>query len=158
MDLKVPTNIASRKDVIRLHREIRMFIDSTMQSIMRHDNPVKYPAISEQLRSLAVANQVDLRTPKACEQLLEKVDILKETAPSVHISFPTEPSPEVLERLIVWFRDEIDPYIVIQVGLQPTIAAGVVVRTPNHQFDFSLRKHLYENRQKLGEAMQRVYG
>lgn len=157
MELKLPTSIASRKDVIRLHREIRSFIDITTQSIMRHDNPVKYPPISEQLRALAVTNQIDMRDPKNCEAMLKKVDEIKEHAPSVHISFPVEPSAEILERLVVWFRKEVDPYIVIQVGLQPTIAAGVVVRTPNHQFDFSLRRHLYENRHKLGEALQRVY-
>jgi len=40
------------------------------------------------------------------------------------------------------------------VGLQPTIAAGIVLRTPNHQFDFSLRQHLYKNRAKLREALE----
>jgi hypothetical protein len=157
VELKLPTVIASRKDIIRLHREIRAFIDAVTQSIMRHDNPVQYPAISEQLRALAVANQVDMRDPKNCEGMLERLDYLKEHAPSIHISFPTEPTAEVLERLVTWFREEVDPNVVIQVGLQPTIAAGVVVRTPNHQFDFSLRRHLYANRQKLGEALQRVY-
>lgn len=157
MDLKLPTAIASRKDVIRLHREIRDFIDVATQSIMRHDNPVKYPAISDQLRALAITNQVDMRDPKNCEILLKKVDYVKEHAPSVHVSFPTEPTADILERLVVWFRTEIDQHIVIQVGIQPTIAAGVVVRTPNRQFDFSLRRHLYANRYKLGEALQRVY-
>mgnify|MGYP000847545452 CR=1 FL=1 len=157
MDLKLPTTIASRRDIIRVHREIRSFIDTTTQSIMRHDNPIKYPAISEQLRALAVANQIDLTEPKTCESLLKKVDHIKEHAPSVHVSFPVEPTADILERLVVWFRKEIDPFIVIQVGIQPTIAAGVVVRTPNHQFDFSLRRHLYQNRHKLGEALQRVY-
>lgn len=157
MDLKLPTSIASRKDIIRLHREIRSFVDTTTQSIMRHDNPVKYPPISEQLRALAIANQVDMRHPKNCEVLLEKLDYVKEHSPSVHISFPTEPTTDILERLVVWFRKEVDPYIVIQVGIQPTIAAGVVVRTPNRQFDFSLRRHLYENHHKLGEALRRVY-
>lgn len=157
MDLKLPTTIASRRDIIRLHREIRSFIDVTTQSIMRHDNPVKYPAISEQLRALAVTNQVDMRDPKRCEELLKKVDYVKANAPSIHISFPVEPTADILERLVVWFRQEIHPLIVIQVGIQPTIAAGVVVRTPNHQFDFSLRRHLYQNRHKLGEALQRVY-
>ena len=157
MELKLPTVIASRKDLIRLHREIRFFIDSVTQSIMRHDNPVKYPAISEQLRALAVTNQIDMREPKNCEAMLERLDYLKEHAPSVHISFPAEPTAEILEKLVTWFRQEVDPNIVIQVGMQPTIAAGVVVRTPNHQFDFSLRRHLYANRHKLGEALQRVY-
>ena len=157
MDLKLPTVVASRRDVIRLHREVRTFIDIVTQSIMRHENPIKYPAISEQLRAIATANQVDLRDTKHTEKLLDLLEEVKEHAPSVHISFPTEPTADILEKLVAWFRTEVDPHAVIQVGLQPTIAAGVVVRTPNHQFDFSLRRHLYANRKKLGEALERVY-
>ena len=54
MDLKLPTTIASRRDIIRVHREIRSFIDTTTQSIMRHDNPIKYPALTRKLIREAV--------------------------------------------------------------------------------------------------------
>jgi hypothetical protein len=36
-----------------------------------------------------------------------------------------------------------------QVGLQPTIAAGCVVRTSNKVFDMSLKEHLTEQEQYL---------
>lgn len=156
MDLKLPGIVASRRDIIRLHREVRVFIDAVEQSVMRHDSPVKYPGISEQLRATAVENQVDLKDIKSCEKLLKNLDILKDKAPSVHISFPTEPTPDILQKLVNWFREEIDQHIVIQVGMQPTIAAGVILRTPNKQFDFSLRRHLYQNRKKLAEAIESV--
>ena len=153
MDLRLPTAIASRQDVTRAHRELRTFTDLVMQSIMRHDNPVKYPAISGNLRALAVENQIDLRNEEACNDLLKRLEYVKLNAPNVHISFPTDPSQEVLQKLVTWLRKEIEPNIVIQVGLQPTIAAGIVLQTPNHQFDFSLRQHLYKNRGMLKEAI-----
>lgn len=156
MELKLPNSIASRQDVTRVHRELRQFTDLTMQSIMRHDNPIQYPAISANLRALAIENQVDLRDEQSCNDLLDNLEQTKTKSPSVHISFPTDPSQEVMQRLIAWFRQEIDPSIVIQVGLQPTIAAGIVLRTENHQFDFSLRQHLYKNRDKLKEAFTSV--
>jgi F0F1-type ATP synthase delta subunit len=127
-----------------------------IQSIMRHDNPIKYTPISDQLRELAIVNQIDLRDQSACERLIEDLQQLKSDAPSVHISFPVEPSREALDKLIDWLRAEIDQTIVISVGLQPSIAVGVVVRTPNHQFDFSLRKHLENSREKLKEAIASV--
>lgn len=132
-----------------VHRELRQFSDVVMQSVMRHDSPIKYPPISSVLRSLAVANQVDLRDEKASIVLLEQLDKLKYHAPTLHISFPAEPSNEVLRKLVMWLRKEIDPEIIIQVGLQPSIAAGVILRTPNRQFDFSLRRHLLNNRDML---------
>lgn len=156
MELKLPNSIASRQDLTRVHRELREFNDFAMQSIMRHDNPVQYPAISDNLRGLAIENQIDIRDEHLCNKLLNDLEQLKIKAPSIHISFPTDPSAEVLQKLVAWFRQEIDKNIVIQVGLQPTIAAGIVLRTENHQFDFSLRRHLYKNRAKLKEAFSSV--
>lgn len=154
MELKLPTILASRQDITHVHRELRVFLDMVMQSIMRHDNPVQYPGISTTLRALATENQIDLRDEAACQELLNRLEKLKNDAPTLHISFPIDPSPEVIQKLILWFRKEIDPRIIIQIGLQPTIAAGIVLRTPNHQFDFSLRQHLYRNREKLKEALE----
>ncbi len=155
MELKLPITLASKNDVSHLHRELRLFMDMSMQSAMRHDNPIKYPAITPMLRDLATLNQIDLRSEVACETLLAELASLKENIPVVHISFPRDPSVAVLQRLVEWFRREVDPRIVIQVGLQPTIAAGMVVRTPNKQYDFSLRRHLYNNQSKLMEALQK---
>lgn len=154
MDLKLPPTLASRQDLTHLHRELRVFSDLVMQSIMRHDKPIKYPPISAMLRALAVENQLDLRDETVCKNLLDKLEALKQSAPTIHISFPSDPSPEVVQRLIVWLRTEVDPNIVIQIGLQPTIAAGIVMRTPNLFFDFSLRRHFYNNRHKLIEALK----
>lgn len=154
MELKLPLSLASKNDVSHLHRELRLFIDAIMQSALRHDNPIKYPAISAMLRDTARLNQVDLRDQAAAEKLLDALKSLKAHAPVVHISFPRDPGVEVVQKLVNWFRTEVDPRIVIQVGLQPTIAAGVVVRTPSRQYDFSLRKHLYKNQDKLMEALR----
>lgn len=153
MELKLPIILASKQDITHVHRELRVFLDLVMQSIMRHDNPVQYPAISATLRALAVENQVDLRSEEACKQLLLQLEAIKANALSVHISFPVDPPAEVTQKLVAWLRKEVDPRIVIQVGLQPTIAAGIVLRTPNRQFDFSLRQHLYRNRNKLKEVL-----
>ena len=154
MDLKIPESLASKQDVTHIHRELRIFTDKVDQSIMRHEDPIEYPPISNSLRELAVENQTDLRDPKACDNLMLRIEELKLNAPTVHISFPMEPSNEVLQKLIRWLRKEVSPDIFIQIGLQPTIAAGVVVRTPNKMFDFTLRSHLGKSRDKLIEVLK----
>lgn len=154
MELTLPTIIASRQDITQVHRELRLFDDQAMQSVMRHDNPVKFPPISAKLRGMVQQNQIDLRDEAARKKLLESMEKLKNGAPTIHISFPAEPSPAVLQKLVEWLRKNIDPRIVIRVGMQPTIAAGVIVRTPSHQFDFSLRQHLHKNRAKLVERIK----
>jgi F0F1-type ATP synthase delta subunit len=67
----------------------------------------------------------------------------------LHISFAAEPSTQALEKILVWFRANIHPQALLQVGLQPTIAAGCVLRTPNKVFDMSLRNHLIEQQKYL---------
>lgn len=156
MELNLPTAISTRHDLALVHRELRNFYDLMIQSVMRHENPIKYPPISDGLRQLAIVNQLDLRQESTCEQLIEQLEYLKSHAPTIHISFPVEPSREALDKLIGWLRAEIDKTIVISVGLQPSIAVGIVARTPNRQFDFSLRKHLENSREKLKEAIASV--
>jgi F0F1-type ATP synthase delta subunit len=154
VDLNIPDSLSSKQDITHVHRELRLFTDSVMQSIMRHDDPVKFPPISDSLRAVAVSNQIDLRDPKACDKLMLQLEDLKRNAPTVHISFPADPSRDVLQKLVIWLRKEVEPRIFIQIGLQPTIAAGIVIRTPNRAFDFSLRRHLYKSREKLIEVLQ----
>jgi F0F1-type ATP synthase delta subunit len=149
MDLKLPTLLAGRQDIIHVHRELGLFLEKAMQSVMRHDNPVDYPAISATLRALAIDNQIDLRDENQCRKLQKALEDLKDQAPSLHISFPSDPAPEILQKMVTWFRREVHPHIIIQVGLQPTIAAGVVIHTVNRRYDFSLRRHLMNHRQEL---------
>ncbi|MBP6917023.1 F0F1 ATP synthase subunit delta [Candidatus Saccharibacteria bacterium] len=153
MELKLPVIINSKQDITYVYRELRSFLDTVEQSAIRGDDPINYPAITSSLRALAQENKLDLRDQNVCKQLLNDLELLKKKALSIHISFPADPSQEVLQKLIIWFRKNVNPQIIIQVGLQPTIAAGVVVRTPNKRFDFSLRQHLYSNRAKLKEAL-----
>ena len=70
MELKLPAILAARQDIIHVHRELSIFMDLSMESVMRHDKPVKYPAISDTLRALASENQVDLRDESQCQKLL----------------------------------------------------------------------------------------
>jgi F0F1-type ATP synthase delta subunit len=58
------------------------------------------------------------------------------------MSFASEPSAKSLGTLVDWLRTNIHPQVVVSVGIQPSIAAGCIVRTPNRQYDFSLRQSL----------------
>jgi F0F1-type ATP synthase delta subunit len=153
--IKLPINVASKQDVTSIHRELTVYIDQITQSTIRDNADAALPPVSEGLKSLAAENKIDLRSEKDCAILHALLEEVKQLAPSVHISFSVEPSPEILQKIVAWFREKIDPQIIIQVGLQPTIAAGIVLRTPNKQFDFSLRSQLYKNRSKLIEALQK---
>jgi F0F1-type ATP synthase delta subunit len=154
VDLKLPEALATKQDVVRVRRELQAFRDAAVQSVMRHDRTIKYPGISDNLRALAVNNHIDLHDDKDCQQLQNQLNELKNNMIVIHISFTADPETAILHKIVTWLRQEIDPKIVIQVGLQPSIAAGIIIRTPNRQFDFSLRQHLYKQKAKLIEAIK----
>jgi F0F1-type ATP synthase delta subunit len=91
---------------------------------------------------LARSNKFNLLDKNQRGELNNKLDQVLKSAPLLHISFAIEPSPQVMERILVWLRINIHPQTLVQVGLQPTIAAGCVLRTPNKIFDLSLRTRL----------------
>ena len=152
MELKLTDSIASKADVTRLYRELDLYCTQEIQNKIRQDKN-QTTVVSDQLKEFALQNSIDLSNKTDCDLLLKALSIFKDKLIVVHISFPVEPSLNCVHKLVVWFRQNIDPSIVVQVGLQPSIAAGIIVRTPSKQFDFSLRRHLYEQSNKLQEAL-----
>ena len=72
------------------------------------------------------------------------------------MAFAGEPDQESLEKLISWFRKETHPHIFIQVGIQPMLAGGVILRTPKNRYDFSIRTALLSNVSKLPTAIRNI--
>jgi F0F1-type ATP synthase delta subunit len=152
--LQLPNNLATKQDVVHIHRELGAFIEAVQASVMRHDKPIRYPAISDILQSVASANQIDLYDEAQSRQLLINLEQLQAKAPLLNISFASEPEPEALQKLMAWLRAKIDPQIIIQIGLQPTIAAGIIVHTSRRRFDLSLHRYLDDRRQELAKALK----
>jgi F0F1-type ATP synthase delta subunit len=107
------------------------------------------PRLSRLIEQIAKDNNFNLLEEKDRKQLAEELDKVIGQAPLLHISFAAEPSPKALEKILLWFRANIHPQALLQVGLQPTIAAGCVVRTSNKVFDMSMRSHLEQQQQFL---------
>jgi F0F1-type ATP synthase delta subunit len=154
MELKLPSEIVALKDVIEAKGELSLYIDKMIQSIMRHDKPVRYPELSIGLKALAALNQIDLHKEDESRQLLKKLEHLINKAPQVNVSFSDEPPEEALSKLMAWFRKEISPTILFKVGIRPTIGAGMVLQTPLHRYDFSIRRHLMNHQKDLIGAIK----
>lgn len=154
--IKLPTALVSRGDSVFLGRELELLNDKLTQASHQSNDAVKLPRLSRVLEELAEQNNLDLRQPDVRQRLLKFLKDLKGQAPVIHISFATEPSSKVITRLISWLRAEVHPLILLNVGLQPSIAAGCVVRTNSKYFDFSMRQHLSNHRAELVERLKVV--
>lgn len=153
--LALPEAVSSRADLVRLSRELEELDGQLMQAGLRNksDSTNDGPALSQALADLAQANGLQLKEPAQRQQLKASLLNLSQKAPVVHISLAAEPSADFIHKLTGWLRREVNPQVLLEIGLQPSIAAGCIIRTTNKYFDCSMRQHLLNNRPKLIEQI-----
>lgn len=146
--LTLPIQVTGRADIGRLLREVEQIDNFLKQAAIRQPGtPVKMPKTSRLLDEFAGSNKVNLLHDEDRARTLNFLIAVKAKAPVLHMSFSVDPSPGFIQRLTTWLRTEIHPLVLLQVGLQPNIGAGCVVRGTNRYFDLSLREHF--KKQKL---------
>ncbi len=151
----LPVTVTSKPAVIRLQRELEA-LDTALQqaSLRKTGQTVQLPTVTQALEALAQANNGNLLQTADRLVLKQGLDSLLKKAPVVHISFADAPSQKFLERLTTWFRQEIDATTLVEVGLQPSIAAGCTLRTTSKYFDLSLRQSLASKQPMLLEKLR----
>lgn len=146
----LPSIIVTPIDLGRLQRELAEVDDFLMQANLRTPGePIRMPKASRELDDIAKNYSLNILDKSDRQALMDEFSKVKKQAPVLHVSFATEPPAAFLQKLISWLRREIHPLILVQIGLQPSIAAGCTVRTANRYFDFSLRRHLVARRDVL---------
>lgn len=147
---QLPTQVASRVDIGRLIREVEKLNDSLLQQKIRDKKTeIKMPKTSVLMDKTIEHNSLNLLDETEREQLIKFLVHIRDTSPMLHISFSSDPESEFIDKLMSWLRTEINPMILITIGIQPNIGAGCIVRTTNHYFDLSLRKDFSNNRELL---------
>lgn len=150
IDIILPLSVMTVSDVYRIEQDLIKADDFLVQSSMREGGKhVTLPRTNRLLEELASLNELNILDEADRKQLLRLLSQLRQHAPVLHFSFATDPSAAFLHKLTRWLRSNIHPVALVQVGLQPGIAAGCVLRTTNRYYDFSLRKHLFNNRNVL---------
>lgn len=152
----LPSIILGPADINRTIIELKQLGEYIRQLALHKDAEVKLPKTTVSLQGLAEANKIDLLNHDDRELLVEFLESLQKGAPVLHISFASEASPLFVSHIVEWLRSNVSRYALVQVGLQPSIAAGCIVRSTNKVFDMSLRRHLRQNRDMMIEQLHRV--
>ena len=156
MPVVLPISLVGPTDINRLRRELNSLDDYFVQASTRSGGMAanQPPAITQQLGELAKTNKLNLLQKTDRDKLMKQLDELLTKAPKMRISFAVEPPPQVLATILTWLRQNLDPRILLSVGLQPNIGAGCVLRTPNREFDLSMRQHLIDSRPYLAQLIE----
>ncbi len=145
--LILPFSVVSRADIGRLIRELESLDAAIRRKSARKDDKVL--PTSPLLDDIAQQNKLNLLQPPERAALKTFLQAVHTKAPVLHFSFSSDPSSRSLVRLLTWLRQEIHPLVLLQIGLEPALGAGCVLRTTNRVFDFSLRRHFDKQRELL---------
>ncbi|MDB5164688.1 MAG: hypothetical protein JWL89_314 [Candidatus Saccharibacteria bacterium] len=149
-NLELPVAVVTPVDLGRLLRELHLIDETLLQMQLRGAGAeVKMPKTSHLMDQMITANTLNLLHKADRQELQEFLRSVREHAPVLHMSFSADPSVSFMEKLTSWLRREIDPVVLVTVGLQPNIGAGCVLRTTNKHFDLSLREDFAKHRDLL---------
>ena len=155
----LPPSLLGRPDVSRLLREVEAVdYELETQAIREPNKPLAIPNMSKALVETAQVNKVDVADINSRKQLIAQLRAIKEKAPAIHITFAVDPDPAISAYMAAWIRQNLHPTALVTVGLQPRIVGGCVVRTPDHIYDFSLRKQFLDQKQQLVAEIKAVVG
>lgn len=161
LDLQLPPDVVGRVDVGRILRELETLENFLKTASIRSPEvSSKLPKTSRMLDELLQINKLKALETSDRKKLVGFLETVKTKSPILHISFSADPPAAFVQKLTAWLRQEIHPLVLVQIGLQPAIGAGTIVRTPNKQFDFSLRKRFSGQKdillKKLRDSAQRA--
>lgn len=157
--LTLPISIVEPSDVRKTYRELEGIDEFLRQASLRKSGASpNLPRTTKSLDDMAELNALQLLDPVDRAKAMQFLETLLADAPVIHISFAAEPSMSFTTKVITWLRKNIHPLVLMQIGLQPSIGAGCIVRTENKVFDFSLRQYLVERKAMLTQAIEGMGG
>jgi len=153
----LPVSVTELRNVRQLLRELEDVDEFLRQAALRKAGAsINLPKTTDMLHEFAEVNRLNLLQPLDRAKLARLLENLSTGAPVVHISFASDPSSAFIAKILAWFREYVHPLLLLQIGLQPTIAAGCTLRTDSKYFDLSLRASLLQNRQLLIAALTKL--
>ncbi len=160
-DFILPFSIVSKADVARLVSEFEQVDNELTTMSVRAKTvaqPYSQPVLSRQLTDFLNQNKIVLHNAQERNDLLHQLYLLKDNVSIIHLTFAVPADPQSLRYLAQWLRASIHPQAIISVGLQPSLVAGVYVRTPNHVHDLSVRARLAQQHGLLVKELGALRG
>lgn len=155
--LALPNEVITKADISRLVLEAE-YVDNQMttQSVRKKagaqtNEKTITPGVFAEFLTI---NKLSFNDSPERTDVIRKLRALKDDVPVLHMTFSVPADRESLARLTKWVRASVHQQAIIEAGLQPSLIAGVVLRTPNHMHDFSLRAAMKESRGLLLKELE----
>lgn len=158
MAYELPPAVYSPQLLESVVYDLQVYLDWYRQTKVKRQvgaKPLAEPSHSAET-VVVIESYMQGKTPtlEALEALLGELKGVR--LPEVHITLAALPNHTQREALVTWFRSNITPHLLVTFVADRNLGGGVVVRTPNHVFDFTWKQQLLGRRDKLAEIVKRV--
>jgi F0F1-type ATP synthase delta subunit len=161
MKLKLPDSVASSQDLLSLSIEIQNYSQwLAHETIKKHviggkisEQPMLSQAAKDMIRMWSEHNTVD---KKALEQLVTALKAYDRSALLVNVTLSAPPTNQVKSTVVSWFRDNISHDVLVNFDFNSIILGGMVVRCGSRIFDWSFRRQILSNRNRIPEVLRNV--
>lgn len=160
-DFALPPSVVNKLDVSHLVDEVERVDNSMTEAEIREKAGAESqaaPVLSEQLTDFLSQNNLRLGNSHERSELVKQLHLLKDNVPVIHMTFAVTADRESLSELAAWLRGSVHPQAVIAAGLQPSLVAGVYLRTSNRVHDFSMRAALSGHHDALARELEALRG
>ena len=150
--LTLPSSVVTVRDLARLVTEAEEIDNElTTTTVRAHVSKgvVDQPIMTAAFEDFLSENELDFAESKARTRLVKALRKLKDHAPVIHMTFAVPMDNASLQQIAAWVRQSVHPQAVIEIGVQPSLVAGVYVRTTNKIIDLSARAALRGKRDIL---------
>jgi F0F1-type ATP synthase delta subunit len=160
-ELALPLTLTGKKELVQVQRELETLIEQMIADrVVKNELGQRRPLspLSSIANELITLNGIAVDS-KAIADLIKQLQTIRDSAPMLRLSFASEPDRESIVKIVSWFRKEIYPGLLLQIGIQPTIVGGCIVQTPGNRYDFSLRRHILGSTDKFRAILAKeVFG
>ena len=158
MSLRLPVDLYS-PDHISLHiQELRAYIGEKRNAAaqVKAGGEAESPSLSSTLTALLHSAAVKAEDMRALEGVVKDLEVLRDKAPVVHLTFAAMPNRTLIRQLTVWFRNQVHPYTLLTVAMRRDIGGGMMLRTGSNIYDFSFRGQILRHKERISELFESV--
>lgn len=160
-DFQLPPSVVGKLDVSRIVSEFEQVDNEMTTAAVRAKAGSQSDAqlkLSDELTDFLTLNELRPSTSNERTELIKQLRLLKDSVPVLHMTFAVEADRDSLQYLVQWVRGYLHPQTVLEIGLQPSLIAGVYLRTPNQVRDYSMRGLLKGGHKVLVGELEKLRG
>lgn len=148
MNFSLPDSILLQRDLLKVRNYL---ITSASENVSAEE----VISGSSHLQTLVQTNRA-VYDQTGLKGIGDGVEALLKNSPVFDVIFATSPHDTFLLELGRWFRSSVHRDSLLKISVRRSLGGGMVLRSKNRIFDFSLRPKILDTKQKIPEVIKNV--